>query len=299
MSRHELSREISGKRKGRIQGESFAKDYDPMRRLILRAGFWGMIIALGGGLSYLVREAMEPDSNEELILSEAKRLGIHPDLEEQFLWSTSYLNTSHSLSATTENSELMKDRADNTLARMSKSKNPHFKKAYDDLFILVQSERVKLDWLPIRSGASRSIGEVRYGVGVTEQLKYELNISRDFVLNDSNALTLAGAITHEVEHIRRLEDFISLFPELTPSEQVTKLNQHLQKKEQRDTEETFSYGTEAEAYIYQAGLLGSLYDVRQSEQDDQAAAFVRFGRDANSPQWKNYLIKARVSHLSK
>ncbi len=67
------------------------------------------------------------------------------------------------------------------------------------------------------------------------------------------------------------------------------LREYVSNPENDLREEAYGYGKEAEGYTNQAGLLGRLYEVSLSGQEDRAAFYALYGSDPANPEWIEYL----------
>lgn len=287
--------EINTRRQQRKELRKNSADFDSGRRRFLKLGVGTVLgLAATAGAIDAVRKLIESGkSDQDLILGEARRLGIFPDSDEQQLWQNSYQNTPEYLSPESSGTEF-DNRLYGTLRLMQSSKNNNFKNASNDLHDMVKAGRVKIYKLAKWQGDMTA--GVAFAVNESGNFEYELNISPDFVLNGSTALTLAGLLTHEVWHIRRFEEHLGSNTGLLPEEQVTALEEFMGSSKQSEIEEAFAYGREADAYIYQAGLMGALYGVEASGEENRAAKYIQLGSDSNNPGWREYIVSIGATH---
>ena len=234
-------------------------------------------------------------TKEELILAKVRELGISENFTEQQLWKQGYQFSGIHQPVEKQTKLVVAERLFQTLDLMSQSANPYFKSAYSFISGLEKQERFEFvfndqlgpDELTLRS------------TNVTDKsgnpiLRYLLYISPEFILNRSSSLTFAGALTHEIKHTQQFESYLNSLPSnLTPDEKTIQLQTF--DKQFLLEHESEAYATDVQAYIYQAGLMGGLYDEQLTRQDDRAARYILSGYDWQKSEWQNYVQNVLMS----
>lgn len=228
--------------------------------------------------------------NEQLLIQEAaSRLGSKFSQEEMDLWQSTYALTSHKLLPIGENLPEGERRINAVIDAMQKSNNPFFQVAAKDLKALREQEKVYFSMSPVllKSGVEGSGVAAVAPISVNEKLVFEFRFSLDAILNQLKPENLATAITHEVDHLRRADEFqASLDPLLSIEARV---QQHQQKDadfNKRALDEALAYGLEAEAYIFQYGLG---FTKPYGAQQNLIMSFIAVGMDRNSSLWHQYI----------
>jgi len=256
------------------------------RKLMIGAGLL-VAGAAGVGGAIALEAQMNKKSDSEIILEAARNLGVKPDLDEQKLWESSYKDTTVYIAPETGDKEYSA-RIEETLNLMLKSKNPYFSEAAEYLSQKFSSGRMQFYKLADWQG-DVSAG-VAFGPNASGDFQYELNVDQDFVLNGSDALTLAGVLNHESWHIKRYEDYLSNFPGSNTVEQTNLLNAYESIPGQLAIEEAFAYSKEAEAYEYQAGLMGQVYAQETSGAENRTSKYLQLGSNYQNPEWQQYIL---------
>ncbi|MEK7113008.1 MAG: hypothetical protein AAB875_06880 [Patescibacteria group bacterium] len=259
------------------------------RRWFLKVA--GASVVVGGGAIALAlyENKFGRPADRELIMSEAEKRGIQPSENERRLWEDAYKNTFTRIEPNQESFDLVAERFEDTLERMLQSENPYFNQAANGFIDQLEAGEVKIHSV---YGAGTNIWEgLGYNVRISDMSTEKLLVvSHDFVLNESSGLSLAHAITHEWMHYQRAEAFFQSLPQtLSQSEINLRFQEYGNQPSRGLTEETYAYAHEAEAYIYQAGLLGELYDVKTTGADDRAANYILSGKSPEGQAWQTYL----------
>ena len=98
---------------------------------------------------------------------------------------------------------------------------------------------------------------------------------------------MANALTHAANTANFLTTFAdSLDPSLSPSEKERRTLEYANQNMLTATASGFA--EEAQALIYEAGVLGRIYNVPQSGGEDRAARFITSG-GINSKEWIEYI----------
>ncbi|OGH33921.1 MAG: hypothetical protein A3J69_00475 [Candidatus Levybacteria bacterium RIFCSPHIGHO2_02_FULL_42_12] len=225
-----------------------------------------------------------------IIEQEVNLLGIKPSQKEQQLWTTKgYVRSPQKLPINEATIKEAQSRVATTLALMQQSENPYFKDASLFLKSRLLSKKVSHSLYPKSKVSKDGRLSMRTQAMITNnELEVHIAIAIEEVLNESDSVTLASQLTHEIEHVRNTLSYLESFPSLSPEERVGKEVQRRQDSIQHIEEESRGYGRGAQAYIYQAALLGYLTS-GGSIDEERAVAFIRAGSNIDSPQWKQYV----------
>lgn len=271
-----------------------AKHFQEQRRRLVKVALYGgaVLVTAGlGGVIYLAESKPKGEQaiDEAVIWKEVKRLKITPDSEETQLWSEAYQVNNIKQEFNKETAGIASSRLLDSLKRMTRSKNPYFQEASNYLINLMNQKKLRLQIVK-NLGDRKHDGLVTgYGV-VDDKVSYAMRASGEFILNNSSALTLAGLITHEAQHIKRLEEITGQLPADTPgSSVVQKLEEYNLVKQNIIYEEALAYGKGSQSYIYEVGLTNKIYDPYLTGQDNMAANFIRNGSNAQSTSWIRFI----------
>ena len=220
---------------------------------------------------------------QEIIGNEIK--GQIVSQKEIELWQNSYLyNPNIYYPLTEESSTTVSERLYGTLDLMMRSENPEYKLASQYLFEKVNSGEISFSFVPgIGDDQATSLAASFY---LNDQgvLAKELVVPFDFILNRSNAGTLAGTVVHEVEHFKRFQGHIDNLPSgMSDMEKFIQLEEY--SEENLPLEEAYAYARAAQAYINQAALFGEIRTIPISGEEDRAAAFILAGKNPLDPDW--------------
>lgn len=247
----------------------------------------------------LPRETLTPG---QIILGEIQRRANEFREEdkrfEQNLWRGSYEYSpglSESLNAT-DGIFLTISRAKDTLDLMAQSRNPFFQGTEITFRLLRDDRRLEItagvlenpdDPNRPQTPAFTVEGEF------TDDGKFiiTLVIWEKFALDESNALLMANALTHAAitasELDTRAGQIIRENPQLSKEEKEQALLRYI--NDDRLRIEARGFGEEAQAMIFQVGLLdGRIYTVPESGSEERAANFITLG-GTNSETWTDYI----------
>ncbi len=228
--------------------------------------------------------------NQLIIEQEINRLGIKPSEREQQLWITKgYARSPEKLPINESTIKEAQIRVATTLTLMQQSENPYFKDAALFFKSHLLSKEVSHSLYP-KSKVSKD-GTLSMSTLTKikdDKLEVHIAIAIEEVLNESDSVTLASQLTHEIEHVRNTLFYLESFPSLSPDEKVEKERQRRQDPIQHVEEEARGYGKGIQAYIYEAGLLGYITS-GGSDEEKRTIAFIKSGSDVNSVEWKKYV----------
>ncbi|MBI2049561.1 hypothetical protein HYT32_01500 [Candidatus Roizmanbacteria bacterium] len=257
--------------------------------MLLLAG----VLAINGGVSCSDEKGREKftesesfDLDMKLIAEEVKRLGSTPNKAEQEMWNKAYQRTRQTVPVTEETLRLVGTYLRQTIENMGSSKNEYLSHAAD--VILQQSQmqllRISIDGF-IRLEESELFAVVRTEIE-NNKIQFVLHIDGSQVLNNSNGLTFALALSHEAQHLEeRFKYQDSLARNLSLQERIEKQNQKRQSDPVSD--ETGAYAIQSEAILetFRLGVESEL----PSDVVHVAAMYIRAGKNKDSQVWKSYI----------
>lgn len=228
------------------------------------------------------------DNDSLIVQREIERRGIEISETEQALWADAYQYTGDIMPINEQTAQVAVTRLYDTLDLMLLSENPHYREAATQIDQLGRQGLLSLHMTDIAK-------ELQGGDLVTQmsvedqQIKVRLGANIGFILNYSNALTLADTIAHEAKHYqnsrKRWEE------EQPRGEGEIEAWLAAERDPQAVAqEEARGYASAAEAYITQFGLLG--YDYTEglpTGGDERAAQYIRYGSNESDPNWINYI----------
>lgn len=229
----------------------------------------------------------------QVVLQEAKRLGIKPSLSEQKRWR-GFTNAPSGV--TTPLTEVSAQRVvaliDRTFELMSSSENPYFRESIELLNMLADKGHLVMRYVPniLVAGEHATMGVTL--IEDPDKLSWELRISLDRVLNNANALSLALTLVHETDHLRRDFAYLSNY---APSATVIHRNENYDNNDFRRRSEAFAEAASARSLIYEFGL--GVTRTVQLTSLQTAAAFIKLGSNSEDGRWIDYVGKNRASYL--
>lgn len=291
---HYRNREKNKGKKAARKAAVSRHGYDAGRRRILKfLAVGGALVATGGVGAYLLKDQFGGDEgvNRDSILEDAQRQEILPSAAEQDLWRNSFQsNTSVEIEP---DEGAIRDRILGTLDKMLSSENPYFSSASGFMLGLSDAGRMRFEAIGHPDDKSTSLG-VTWEINGEGKLGYVFYINGWDVMNRASSLLTAGTATHEAEHMRRFEDFLTVSGAVDPAQQILALDANFLAGGKIHSEEAAAYGVEAEAYIYQTGLLGRVYDTTVTGQDERAVKYISFGKNSQDPRWVSYIAEIAI-----
>lgn len=235
-----------------------------------------------------------------IIHKEIDKLDIQKDEEEINLWNQAYSAFSPTFSVTKDDVLQESQKRINLLfSLMRRSKNPYMKDAVEYLFSLKDSGDLAFG---LRSNAPAEVEEkspVGAGLEINgNRILLTINASPTAFLGRLSPVDLALFYTHEKEHIKIMHEHdlsLSLLS-FTAEQRRSELLKRSRDYESFIQEEAIAYGKHAQAFIYQAGLLGVYPKTRLAE---MAARFVQYGQDPANLNWINYIKSNLTIHPPK
>lgn len=268
------------------------KSYKPLytRREFLAASILGGGAIIGGAyLAMSKSKETQSRTTEETIQREIQRLGIKPSKNEVELWRR--YGFSRPRTPLTENNAGLNEaagRLENVVRVMSNSENPHFREAINILGPLLISGEAELG--------------LRHGAPDIKVMQAKADIKQDRLIwvievpletiNRLDSIQIAISLAHEVEHLRNMISYDNAMRNLPAQSRLLAQAQRAQDLDNFIREEMRAYARQAQAYIYQAGLMG-VRD-RGSSDEELAVAWIRSGKQVDSATWREYLTQARL-----
>lgn len=245
------------------------------------------------------------NKNLQIIDQETKRLKIKANLKEENMWASSSFDISSPKIAPSETAEPeIKRRLNEVEILMKQSENPYFQQAMKTMDKLANSNKISVS---ITSGiqsdnldklykgkTGKPGGGTRPIVNDNGDVNYELLISAEYLLNNSNALDVAFFVTHELEHVNQLLEFEKSFdPSFTPEQKKTSIYDYDANAPDALDKEIEAYAVEAQALTYQIGIgIRGRVDTKGLE---RAARFISSGSNPESEGWRNYVASEIMS----
>ena len=228
-------------------------------------------------------------SNMNIVGQEVLRLGIQQNQAEQRRWQTKGYNRSLTKIPLNETAIIeAQRRVAVTLMLMEESNNPYFREAAEYFLPLVRSGEASHSLYPAERLNKGKHSLQTNVINKDGRLHWYIGIAIDEVLYNSDSVVLASELAHEIEHVRNMRKFQESLTSLSIDERIEREIQRQKNPREQIIEEAQAYGIAAQAYIYQAGLLGYVTS-GGSIHDERAARFVESGVDINSPSWRNYV----------
>src|SRR3989344_3875425 len=228
----------------------------------------------------------------EILSKEITAQGIGNDAQEIQLWEREgyqFVPTKPEI-----NDSAVKEaerRFDHTLALMARSKNKYFSEAAKVFNELKKSDDIDKKVVSLIRG-DEAIGMETNFVVKNNNVHAIISISANMILTRSNALMLAIQLTHEIEHIKnmrnRVEDAKKVFPIDTPADFFLNLERFEKADTKKHvTEEARGYaaGTTALIETFRLGYRGAMSEGLMRDME----TFIRYGKSADDPRWKNYI----------
>ena len=240
-----------------------------------------------------------PQTNEQIIQEEVKRLGIQVSPAEGRLWHDSgYSRSQETKPINAVSMQEAAERVELTLSLMRQSKNPHLNNAANYISHLLSSETVRIDVYDKLEKAGYAMTTNAYLAAENSvQLRYRIKILANEIINNSSAITLACQLAHEIEHVKNMIEYQnSLPPNLSLQERIAKENERHENLEEEIAEEARGYSIQAKAYITAYGL--GFKGVRNLNHEIYAAEFIKRGSNSDSIYWKNF-IKQELARIKK
>lgn len=212
------------------------------------------------------------------IQQEANRRKIEHDEDEVTLWEPSFTPQSSSLPESDRALIKLEDQGN----RIAKSKNPIFLSALSKYVRIQGGENFRMFLSP-----ERGAGVMAAQAGKT---KDESDFSLQFITyvasinSSSHPLFLALAFTHEVEHLREIEEFDGTVSHLPLDERLSRHRDRGQDPETYRAMEARANAVEAEALIQHIGLVG-IRPYTPLSLVRMASMYVEAGCDPTSQNW--------------
>lgn len=256
------------------------------RRLaILGLGAVGGAVVVYVGARIVEQTGMVPPSDSQVILGAAEKIGVRPSIQEQNLWRGVYETPRFSTPVDSRNFPIIQQRWTDVRDRMAKSENPIYREAVESVWRLSKSGDLRLVMLDTVNIHGSGEGLAAGFVVEEDRMVMQMFLSREYILNQSSGLRLANTVSHEVKHLRQMQNQW----QKTAGLPVTQRTADMQATKMTVAHEAEAYATEAEAYIRQAGLLGRVYDEQESGQEDRAAKYIFLGMNPQALEWVNYI----------
>lgn len=233
------------------------------------------------------------ETYRQILDQEVTRLGIAKNPQEIDLWTQNGYFPSRRIPVTPETQIQAARILQSTLTLMTRSENPYFREATDYLKPLVTNGDVQLS-LPTTISTGTSLRAVMgtETIITNGKLVSDIFIPADYLLNSANSVELALSLTHETQHVKNARNFLSSLPtELSIAQKLEKERERF--KTSRLAEEASGHGSEALAIIQQYGFGERRMDKTDIE---DAATFIRFGSNVQSPDYRNY-VAVTLLHL--
>ena len=241
-----------------------------------------------------------PQTNEQIIQEEVKRLGIKVSGTEGRLWHN--FGYSHSMEKKPINETTLQEatnRVQSTISLMEQSENPYFSTAANYILPLLSSKTASIDVYDQieKNGSAMTTGAYLISKDKNPQIHWHIKISANEVLNNSSGPTLALQLAHEIEHVKNMIEFQNSLPhDLSPQERLQKEYERYDNPQEHLREEARGYGVQAKAYIAAHGL--GFRGGRGLSHETYAAEFIRGGSNPDSPYWINF-IKQELARIEK
>lgn len=234
--------------------------------------------------------AQPPDYVPPIVAQELRNQGIQLDTKEIALWTNGYQVPQKPIDYGQRTIPEVERRIQDTLQRMEQSKvfsgivkefNQLRKEGYAEIKIVSEDMRELM-----------SVSAVMEN----NKVKHLLFIPQKAVLNDSNALEFALAISHETEHIKnsrkRMQEIVATTPNITPDLVLLIEKSGIANPIEKVREEARGHAVHARLLL-EIYKLGYAWDVSTSILTD-LEMFIRFGKSAEDPEWKNYIATTYV-----
>lgn len=232
-----------------------------------------------------------PQTNEQIIQEEVKRLGIEVSGTEGRLWHN--FGYSYSIEKKPINETTLQEatnRVQSTISLMEQSESPYFSTAANYILPLLSSGVANIavyDQIG-KTGSAMVTGAYLISKDNSLQIHWHIKISANEVLNNSSGPTLALQLAHEIEHVRNMIEFQNSLPHnLSPQERLQKEYERYNNPQEYLNEEARGYRVQAQAYIVAYGL--GFRGGRGLSHETYAAEFIRGGNDPDSAYWKNFI----------
>lgn len=244
---------------------------------------------VGAVVRALLAPAERKQTPEEIIQEEIRRLGIKESAQEKSLWAEAQ---EEFLQATSlgANPESLQHFFEGNLVRMARSENHYFRAASEYIQDLHSQGLLPFGFRPREStDLPNAIMTAVANLNKDGMIDYSLVIITSLVPGES-ALMLTTSATHESYHLERFF-YLSSLPEAgqTEEEKFEYMREYSANPLNYWKEEAGAYGYEAEAYILQCGLLGSVYEPNASGQEERAARYIQFDQDSSRQEWIDYI----------
>lgn len=182
------------------------------------------------------------------------------------------------------------------LGFMERSMNSYFREATTFLRPLVRTGELELCVRPDQPGRNGDVSVMTTFPQVQGHcLFFTIEASAGEIVNVYDSVQIALQMVHEAEHVRSLRTF-----DLDMRRRgflAAKRYVELQKRPLDISayilEEGRAYAKQAQAYIYEAGLLGGCDEGSSDER--RAIAFIRSGSKPDSAEWLRYLMENQLT----
>lgn len=176
------------------------------------------------------------------------------------------------------------------LNRMSQSKNPYFQESAALLTSLLNNHHANVIVGRNVFPNGESVATAVNPIYLPNKIHWNIAISGDQLFR-GHPLDLPLSLTHNAKHINNQIAFINgLDPSLPMQEKLALAQQRLNTPNTLLLEEMSGYAAQAEAHIYELGLMGYNRALTRSDHDTITLGFIRSGENSKSPDWKSFLL---------
>lgn len=182
------------------------------------------------------------------------------------------------------------------LGFMERSENPYFRQSTDFLKPLVRTGELEL---VIRHDQPGLYGDLSVMTTFPQvqghRLFFTIAASAGEIVNIYDSVQITLHMVHEAEHVRSLRtfDFDMRRRGLLATDRYVELRKHCADPNEYILEEGRAYAKQAQAYVYEAGLLG-LRDEGSSD-EQRTVVFIASGSEPDSTKWLNYLVQNQIT----
>lgn len=265
--------------------------------LLTRERAFGILLA-SFVLGLCDRDSAKTPANRTLIGKEIQRLGIGSSGKEREIWKTQgFPSLSDWPKDDREMLARVHNRFDTTLMIMFASENPYFLEATQHL-----GKPSLKRWFSLPQDRNKTPGrDALARPDVTETtIDWGIELSPTALLFQ-NALQASFVLTHVAEHVRSMVALDIPHQTKTPQERFYIQLKRLTDPQTIIEEEALAYGVQAQAFIHQAGLLGTWNEGSMDERI--AVAFIKTGSSSQSSTWINFVtntfLAQRLKNLQK